>query len=289
MRSPITYYGGKQKLAKKIIAHFPRHSSYVEPFAGGAACLFAKPVPPVTDCATYQEILNDLDGQVINFYKIIQDPVAFEEFHRKLYIPYSKQVFEESVVRLREPPDGVDSAVALFVKLHQGFNSSLSTRGWRRSRGSGLRNPAVSYQRKIDILVEFTERMRNIHLDCIPATQCIKAWDGPGVLHYCDPPYVGAEQGYKYKFNEQDLIELCDTLASAKGSFVLSGYSHPVVDAYGWDKVTFDVQCSSQKKDPTARRTDCIWIVDRSNDATEKIKKAWQRWEAKGFNWGKDH
>lgn len=36
MRAPFRYYGGKGYLYKKIIALFPPHTTYVEPFGGAA-------------------------------------------------------------------------------------------------------------------------------------------------------------------------------------------------------------------------------------------------------------
>lgn len=40
----MSYYGGKQRLASKIIELIPKHVTYVEPFAGGAAIFFNKPL-----------------------------------------------------------------------------------------------------------------------------------------------------------------------------------------------------------------------------------------------------
>jgi DNA adenine methylase len=37
LRTPISYYGGKQKLVKKITELMPEHRMYCEPFVGGAA------------------------------------------------------------------------------------------------------------------------------------------------------------------------------------------------------------------------------------------------------------
>ncbi|MEI1140810.1 DNA adenine methylase, partial [Pseudomonas aeruginosa] len=41
----IPWIGGKRRLADRIFQLFPRHSCYVEPFAGGAALFFLRPVP----------------------------------------------------------------------------------------------------------------------------------------------------------------------------------------------------------------------------------------------------
>lgn len=42
MRTPISYYGGKQTMLKHILPLIPRHRIYTEAFCGGAAVLFAK-------------------------------------------------------------------------------------------------------------------------------------------------------------------------------------------------------------------------------------------------------
>lgn len=42
LRTPISYYGGKQRLISKILPLIPEHNLYCEPFLGGAAIFFAK-------------------------------------------------------------------------------------------------------------------------------------------------------------------------------------------------------------------------------------------------------
>src|ERR1700686_5243581 len=65
MIGPLAYIGGKNRLATKIISLLPEHTTYVEPFAGGAQVLFHKPPSPV-------EVLNDLDFEVVNFFRVCQ-------------------------------------------------------------------------------------------------------------------------------------------------------------------------------------------------------------------------
>src|SRR5690349_3966237 len=87
-RTPLTYYGGKQALARQIIPLFPPHRSYLEPFAGGAAVLFAKP-------RAQRETLNDADGQVMRFWRALRERP--EELAEAIATtPYSCQEWRES-------------------------------------------------------------------------------------------------------------------------------------------------------------------------------------------------
>jgi DNA adenine methylase len=65
MIGPLPYIGGKRAIAQKIIAVFPPHRVYCEPFMGGAQVFFRKEKSPV-------EILNDLDGVLFNFFGVCQ-------------------------------------------------------------------------------------------------------------------------------------------------------------------------------------------------------------------------
>lgn len=92
MKTPISYYGGKQKLASTILKLIPKHKLYCEPFIGGAAIYFAKEPSAV-------EVINDVNKELVNFYRMVQTEfVALEteiritlhsrDLHRKAKVIY---------------------------------------------------------------------------------------------------------------------------------------------------------------------------------------------------------
>src|SRR5258706_5145182 len=91
MLGPLAYIGGKRSFAKRIIEIFPTHRTYVEAFAGGAQVLFRKEPSPV-------EVINDLDGEVVNFFRVCQQhyeellrTLRFSVVSRKSWTLYDKQ------------------------------------------------------------------------------------------------------------------------------------------------------------------------------------------------------
>jgi hypothetical protein len=114
MRTPLTYYGGKQKLAAQIAAMMPSHVAYVEPFCGGAAVLFAKP-------PAERETLNDADGTVMRFWRALRD----EPDRLAAAVagtPYGRAEWEAS--RDLEVDDDVEAARRLLVNVDMSFSRS---------------------------------------------------------------------------------------------------------------------------------------------------------------------
>ena len=63
LKTPISYYGGKQNMLQHILPLIPEHKIYTETFFGGGAVFFAKEKAD-------SEIINDTNASVINFYKV---------------------------------------------------------------------------------------------------------------------------------------------------------------------------------------------------------------------------
>src|SRR5947209_10614539 len=112
IRPPVKWHGGKRYLAKRIIAHFPPHRIYLEPFGGGASVLLNK--PPV-EVETY----NDLDLRITRLFRALRD--HGEEFVAKVQlIPYSQVEFEDAGT-YPERPTEMEMAIFDFVRWRQSF------------------------------------------------------------------------------------------------------------------------------------------------------------------------
>ncbi|MDD3807375.1 MAG: DNA adenine methylase [Candidatus Marinimicrobia bacterium] len=91
IRSVIKYYGGKGNMVAKILPLLPDGQVYVEPYFGAGFIFFAKQPSPV-------EVINDIDGEVVNVFRVLQDKGKFEELrHRLMYTLYARGELERAI------------------------------------------------------------------------------------------------------------------------------------------------------------------------------------------------
>lgn len=221
LKTPVTYYGGKQNLAEKILALIPSHVLYAEPFTGGAAIFFAKHPSEV-------EVLNDTNGELINLYRVIQQnyPALYEEIkatlhsrelHRQAWVVYNNtDMFSE-----------VKRAWATWVLCCQSFGSIIDG-GWGYDITSNTMNQKL--QNKVDHFTRrLAKRLQNCQLESSDALYIIKSRDNENSFFYCDPPYFNSNMGHYDGYSEQDFDNLLSLLAKIKGKFLLSAYPSNVL------------------------------------------------------------
>jgi DNA adenine methylase len=97
VRPPFPYYGGKQLLAERLIALLPAHGCYVEPYAGSLSVLLAKPRVKL-------ETVNDLNGDLVNFWKMLRERSDDLEALCKL-TPHSRAEQEAAKAAAKNPDD----------------------------------------------------------------------------------------------------------------------------------------------------------------------------------------
>ena len=219
MRGPLAYIGGKRAVAKEIIAVLPKHVTYVEPFAGGAQIFFAKEPSKV-------EVLNDLDGELVNFYRVIQR--HYEELIRYMrFTIVSRTVFDLlKAANVGQLTDIQRAARMLYLQ-----KTSYAGRVTGRNFRTGIVQPPGLNPERIPELIEETHRrLARVLLECLPYEKVLAKYDSPATCFYVDPPYFEVKH-YKFNLDPEDFRTLAERLGAIKGSFVLSLNDLPEVRA----------------------------------------------------------
>lgn len=281
MKPLISYYGGSQRNSSKIvdlIQDIP-HTVYAECFCGGAAVLFAKP-KKIGLSDDYREVLNDSNSLIYNLYKVaIDDP---HELARKLsLVPYSQQFHRESKKICKNPSQfsPLDLAVATVIQCRQSFAKKMLG-GWGFALAS--QNGARSWARFQQQLEKIIGRLSGVYLDNLDAIDFIKRWDSPQTLFYCDPPFVGTEQGHYSGYTEDDYTRLLECLDNSMSSYVLENFQQEIEPKTYDKKIPIDYMISAKKTTAgrlsTGKRDapdrQLVWYVrNRSHMAREDLAR----------------
>lgn len=273
--SPFLYYGGKGIIAKRILRLLPEGHIYVEPYCGAASLLFHKYPSPI-------EVLNDIDGDIVNLFRVLQDEKTFSAFaHRITWTLYSRAEFQRAIEYSGDDP--VERAWAYFVKVNQSMNGlpCPTVGSWGRAFVASCRMSmnTAKWRARIALLQWWHDRLSRVQIDCRDALEVIAYWDSPDTVFYLDPPYVGDSRHdpdvYRYEADIDHHRKLVDVLLGIKGQAMLSGYDNdvynPLVQA-GWHVVRFDTVCYAVPRTRStvyrgtrslhehATRTEIVWI-----------------------------
>lgn len=275
-RPLLRYFGGKWQLKNWILSHLPPHDFYVEPFAGAASILLAKAPAPKG------EIINDLNDDVVNLFRVMRSSAESAELLRLLqWTPYAHKEFSDAKVATLDP---VERARRMCVRSFMGIASSgqedefttglrmggvtLSTFDQEGKRT--FRNCARDWTNWKANLERIRDRLSNVMIYQKDAIEFMRDMDSPNCLQYIDPPYCHTKRSDKrYTVDFDRHADLVLFLEQAKSMIVLSGYdtdSYLVLELLGWKKIQKDYRANMS----TERRVECLWI----NPAAEKISVA---------------
>ena len=246
----MRYFGGKYRLAPWIISHFPDHRTYVEPFAGSASVLLAKPRCRI-------EVLNDLDGEIVNLFRVLRTPPQARQLRRlAANVPYARAEFDRAYEASADP---AERALRLLIRSHFGVSTAGALRRTGFSAKPGM---AQGWVRWRSALPAFVDRMQGVTVEQRPAIEVMQRFDGVDTLHYVDPPYVlstriSRARTYRHEMDEADHVALLDALQGLQGTVLLSGYAHPLYAERlaGWGRV------EHQERNAGGRATtEMLWI-----------------------------
>lgn len=270
-RPVLRWHGGKWVLAPWIIAHFPAHRIYVEPYGGAASVLLRKP-------RAYAEVWNDLDGQVVNLFRVLRDPDLAPQLVEALRLtPFARAEFEASYGPADDPVEG---ARRLIVRSFMGFgsdghNTEVKT-GFRADAKRSGTTPAHDWVNYAQVLPAAVERLKGVVIEQRPALQVMDSHDRKDTLHYCDPPYPPETRStksrkrgdryhaYAHEMTADDHAALLAHLKTLKGMVVLSSYPSKLYDGElaGWHRVE-----RAARADGARPRTEVLWMNLAATDA----------------------
>jgi DNA adenine methylase len=219
MHGPFSYIGGKRALAGRIIALFPEHKTYVEPFAGGAQVFFRKEPSKV-------EVLNDLDREVVNFYRICQS--HFEELVRYLRFTLVSRAWFDLLYQT-DPEKLTDiQRAARYLYLSKNCYAGLVR---HRNYAVHIDTPPSFNPERIPTLIEETHhRLARVQIECLPYEKVLARYDRATTLFYLDPPYYERKL-YRYNLEPEEFTVMAERLGKLKAKFILSLNDVPEVRA----------------------------------------------------------
>ena len=271
LSAPLKWHGGKSYLADWIIDHMPPHTHFVETHSGGLAVLLRK------DPEGVSEVINDLDGDLTNFWSVLKDLRAFEEFQRQIdATPFSEVEFDVSAEI--DPNDSpVDRAVKFFIRCRQsrqGLKKDFATLSKNRTR-RGMNEQVSSWLTAIEGLPEIHERLKRVVILNEDAVKVIRREDSPNSLFYLDPPYIHETRvltnAYSFEMTAEDHEKLLAALSGVQGKFILSGYRSDLYDEaaerYGWRRVDREIDCKASSAKEKPKRIESLWMNFTNDDA----------------------
>ena len=222
INSPFRYAGGKFYARKLILAHIPKHSSYIEPFAGGGSIFFAK------NKVEFNQ-LNDIDSDLINVYLTIRDkPEDLINFLKKRLVKESRIPNAlTSEIELGNPLPATKELHKFFKNIYKPQNDLERAGRWfylNRTSYSGIMNSQNMYWGYGDKfsmqpknwpqnILRTSEKLQGVNLTSLDFEDVID--NAPkGSLLFIDPPYYNADQDkfYQHFFSKDDHFRLAECL-----------------------------------------------------------------------------
>jgi DNA adenine methylase len=275
---PLKTHGGKRYMASYIHAiaapfKWSKENpggwfNRVIPFAGGLGEMWG------WDYEDVNEVVNDIDGRLADFYEVLRSDVLFPRFqHLCECTPFSQEVWRQARAFFdlpeeeRAKTDMVGRAWRFFVLVRQSMSgrqdcfTPLTKTRLRR----GMNAEASAWLGAVDGLPEAHARLRPVVAMREDALKLIPRMDSPNTLFYIDPPYYPSSRSrpdvYKHEMTAAQHEELLDAATSCEGYVMISGYD---CEAYSrrlnsWEKHEFPTPNHSGKGKKKRPRVEVVW------------------------------
>lgn len=211
----IRWPGGQSRTARKLRRFYPKHDTYVEPFAGGASFFFDKDPVPV-------EVLGDTSPWLIKFYDAVRKG-ALKKCGKG--IPNNAATLRRAQSRKDVCSRMTVSALAFATEraFQKGASVSFNTRSSKR----------LVYTEKFAHRKDYERRLRHAHLTTGSFDRTMRKFDSPTAFHLLDPPWPDnhSKEYYSNADSEVTPAHVAKVVRSMKGTVWVLYNDHPAVRA----------------------------------------------------------
>ncbi|OFV98418.1 MAG: DNA methyltransferase [Acidobacteria bacterium RIFCSPLOWO2_12_FULL_54_10] len=258
---PFGWYGGKYSHLDWLLPLLPKCHHYSEPYAGSGAVLLNREPSPV-------ETYNDLDGEVVNFFRVLRD--EGDNLVRAIGLtPFSREEFAIAC-KLDPAATPLERARRFYVRARQvriGLAQTATLGRWANCKNTsraGMSGVISRWLGGVEDLPIIAQRLLRVQIENRPAIRVIRLYDSPGTLFYCDPPYIhdtrGDSKAYRHEMTDDQHLELAATLNSVQGMVAISNYPCNLMDklypAPKWHKTVCRVKTNHATK---GKRIEVLW------------------------------
>lgn len=255
------WYGGKFSHLDWLLPLLPQTTHYCEPFGGSAAVLINRPPSPV-------ETYNDLDGEVVNFFRVLRDrkDALIEAIG---LTPFSREEFEQAIAGTPSELSDLERARRFYVRARQvrtGLAQTASSGRWAHcllTSRAGMAGAVSRWLGAVEDLPAIAQRLLRVQIEHDTAINVIRRYDSPETLFYCDPPYPhdsrGDAKAYKYEMTDAEHRELAAVLHRVQGKVALSSYRSRLMDSLFSD--WYCIEAPERTIHSTKQqRTEVLWV-----------------------------
>ena len=275
---PFGWYGGKYSHLDWLLPLLPKCHHYCEPYAGSGAVLLNRKPSPI-------ETYNDLDGEVVNFFRVLRD--EGDKLVKAIGLtPFSREEFA-AACKLDPKAKPFERARRFYVRARQvriGLAQTATIGRWANCKNTsraGMSGVISRWLGGVEDLQLIAERLLRVQIENRPAVQIIQLYDSPGTLFYCDPPYIhdtrGDSKAYGHEMTNDQHAELAHTLNSVQGMVAISNYPCELMDSLyptpKWRKIVGEARTNHATK---GKRIEVLWTnydpelaIGKQNDNDE--------------------
>ena len=261
-RIAFGWYGGKYSHLEWLLGFLPDAHHYCEPFGGSAAVLLNREPSLV-------ETYNDLDGEVVNFFRVLRDQKD-DLIYAIGMTPFSRKEFVDAIEANGNGHDlsDLEQARRFFVRARQvrtGLAQTASVGRWAnclKTSRAGMAGAVSRWLGSVEGLEWVAARLLRVQIEHDLAVSVIRRYDSPDTLFYCDPPYPHSSRGdskaYQYEMTDQEHIALHHVLSQVEGKVAISGYHCNLMDELYKDWHTHE-EGSKKTHSVKTPRTEVLW------------------------------